>query len=379
MQRKKIGLFFVGSYSWIGGLYYVLNIIKALKQLPDESKPHIVLFYVNNTPKELVNAIDYPFLEKINLNRANSFIRGSNKILRLLFNRNFLFEYLIDRHHLSAIYPLIGFDPFLKKLKTKQIFWIYDFQHLSLPENFTADEINRRNNSFQLMANHGRDIVFSSHVEKRHFVNLYPASNAKLHVLQFVSLISDLTLTSEETLREKYALADKPYFLISNQFWQHKNHRVVVEAIGLLKKHERDVLFVFTGGADKKRPEYKAGIENRIDQLGLTNIKMLGFITREDQLGLMQNCLAVIQPSKYEGWGTVIEDAKALGKGAVLSNIPIHKEQLPNNGLFFNPDDNKQLAQHLEKIIISGKALKLDVPYQKNVIDFGNQILNLFQ
>ena len=42
-------------------------------------------------------------------------------------------------------------------------------------------------------------------------------------------------------------------------------------------------------------------------------ISILGFISRQDQLSLMRDAIAVIQPSLFEGWSTVVEDCKAIG------------------------------------------------------------------
>ena len=83
--------------------------------------------------------------------------------------------------------------------------------------------------------------------------------------------------------------------------------------------------------------------KNRID----ANILSLGFIPREDQLELMKNAIAVIQPSKFEGWGTVVEDAKTLGKQIILSDIPVHREQFGEHGFYFKPDDYMSLAEIL--------------------------------
>ena len=55
--------------------------------------------------------------------------------------------------------------------------------------------------------------------------------------------------------------------------------------------------------------------------------KMSCFISREDQLGLMRDSLAVVQPSLFEGWGTVVEDAKTLGVQVLCSDIEIHHEE----------------------------------------------------
>ncbi len=40
--------------------------------------------------------------------------------------------------------------------------------------------------------------------------------------------------------------------------------------------------------------------------------RFLGFIDRGEQLQLMKNSIAIVQPSLFEGWSTVVEDTKAM-------------------------------------------------------------------
>ena len=57
----------------------------------------------------------------------------------------------------------------------------------------------------------------------------------------------------------------------------------------------------------------------------------------------------MVQPSKFEGWSTVVEDAKALNQFILVSDLAVHQEQLQNNMAFFDPDDDKELALLLKK------------------------------
>ena len=42
-QRKRIALIFNVNKNWMGGTYYILNLINALNTLPDRDKPEILL------------------------------------------------------------------------------------------------------------------------------------------------------------------------------------------------------------------------------------------------------------------------------------------------------------------------------------------------
>ena len=59
---------------------------------------------------------------------------------------------------------------------------------------------------------------------------------------------------------------------------------------------------------------------------------------------LMRRSLAVIQPSLFEGWSTVVEDARALGKRIAISDIPVHLEQHPPGARVFARDSAESLA-----------------------------------
>jgi len=58
----------------------------------------------------------------------------------------------------------------------------------------------------------------------------------------------------------------------------------------------------------------------------------------------MRNSQAVVQPSFFEGWSTVIEDARSLQVPVVASNIPVNIEQLGDEGTFFDPNNPEDLA-----------------------------------
>ena len=58
----------------------------------------------------------------------------------------------------------------------------------------------------------------------------------------------------------------------------------------------------------------------------------------------MRRCLAVIQPSLFEGWSSVIEDARSMGKPVIASDFPVHIEQNSPNSYFFKRRNSEELA-----------------------------------
>jgi hypothetical protein len=62
------------------------------------------------------------------------------------------------------------------------------------------------------------------------------------------------------------------------------------------------------------------------------------------QIELLRRCVAVVQPSFFEGWSTVVEDARVFGKPVLLSDLAVHREQNPPGAQFFPPASAEALA-----------------------------------
>jgi glycosyltransferase involved in cell wall biosynthesis len=91
---------------------------------------------------------------------------------------------------------------------------------------------------------------------------------------------------------------------------------------------------------------YLIRLLERIEKLELQKqFIILGVIPRIDQIQLMRRCLAVIQPSLFEGWSSVIEDARSLGKPVIASDFPVHIEQNAPNSYFFECGNAEALAE----------------------------------
>ena len=79
-------------------------------------------------------------------------------------------------------------------------------------------------------------------------------------------------------------------------------------------------------------------------------IHILGLLPRLDQIQLMRAAAAIVQPSLFEGWSTVVEDVRALGKRVFLSDIPVHREQQPPGAIYFQPDAPNTLAKGIAEV-----------------------------
>jgi glycosyltransferase involved in cell wall biosynthesis len=66
---------------------------------------------------------------------------------------------------------------------------------------------------------------------------------------------------------------------------------------------------------------------------------------------LHRRAMALLNPSRFEGWSTTVEEAKALGRPLLLSDIRTHRAQAAEGrAIWFGTDDVDELATGLQAI-----------------------------
>ena len=320
---KTIAILFELDRNWIGGSYYIRNLVSALAMLPTEEQPVIIL--VSDKPESVrfIQETGYPDI---------GWIHSDHYAARP------------DAFPFDAVFPhpAHGQD-------ARTISWIPDFQELHLRQFFTSIEIeNRRNHHRRRFATAG--LVVSSQDVYNDVQRFYPNECDRVAVVHFATF-DRFDAGRLPNLRQVYGLDDH-YVFCANQLWAHKNHIVLLRAVELLHRRGIRVTVVFTGNESDYRV---AGYVDLLKQLAVDwgiadQIRFLGFIPREDQLCLMNGADYIVQPSLFEGWSTVIEDAKAMCQFVVASDLAVHKEQLSERCRFFSRHDPRALADVMQEL-----------------------------
>jgi len=248
------------------------------------------------------------------------------------------------------LYPLHDY-PVRTRSKTRLVSWYADLQHLYYPEFFSKLKILERNTRIRFILRNSDDLVLSSQAVADDFAQFFKVTpQIRFHIFHFASVIDDLSNISIEELRNKYNLPVK-YFITSNQFYKHKNHKILLAALAILKNKGKLLHLAFTGRLPvNNNSPYIKELTDIINENQLHDqISFLGVLPRNEQLLLMKYSQAVIQPTLFEGWSTVIEDAISLQVPVVASNLPVNIEQLGEDGLYFDPHNPSQLADILTK------------------------------
>lgn len=379
-ERKRIGLIFIPDKGWMGGIYYILNLINALNSLADEEKPEITLLCRNEEDyKYAEKATHYPYLSFIPVFKSTASIirRGINKLSRYFIHRNIVAACKI-KGAFDIIYPVNS--KFQIKSHSPQVYWIPDFQQSHLPQLFSKEELNTRDRNILQIVDSGSPIVLSSKDALKDLNQFYPESkNRSKHVFHFATSIPSYDETLRDSILNKFGISGK-FFFCANQVWLHKNHLTLLKAVNELKKSGKNIKVICSGNkSDYRNQEYTDTLFKYISDNNLNdNIKFLGLIERSELICLMKESIALVQPSLFEGWNTGIEEAKALNKFVIASDLPVHREQINKNVVFFNPHDPLDLAQKLWEEW-SAPAQTEDMKYQDIIRQAGKEFMSIVE
>ncbi len=375
-NRLRLGIIFNFSSSWMGGIIYIINVVKTLNFLDDKEKPEIFLFYKPDLSRFL-DEFDYPYLNLVEWDFP-PLIQGNIK--SWLLRKNLFIEEILKKYPLDTVYPLQDY-PVRIKTNVKLVSWSADFQHKHYPEFFSKKQILGRDRRVKNALRNADHLVLSSHDAHKDLTRFFKVRNElNINIYHFVSIIDNLENVNFKDLRAKYNLPEN-YFLVSNQFHKHKNHRVLLIALAKLKKMGIRKHMAITGKfPDASDSPYMAELHSIIEDNKLQDqISLLGIISRNDQLMLMRHSQAVLQPSLFEGWSTVIEDARSLQVPVVASNLNVNIEQLGEDGVYFDPHNPDELVSILKDYQERNLDDMFYEEYTKRVREAAGTLLKIFQ
>jgi glycosyltransferase involved in cell wall biosynthesis len=334
----KVGVPVCVSHGWLGGVNYFKSLAYSLGLTGTRD---VQVTYFTDDPSAFAEfETDFLSVRKAPCCFPRGVVlRGLNKLcstnLGLALESNGAGVDLVTHAHIGRLSNI------------PDLFWMPDFQHKFLPDFFSEKEIASRDEIIVRATRSGR-ILLSSYSAESDFRAFFPdLSNVKSYVLQFAPILGHCLSRQGTVLPPS---VPEKFFFLPNQFWRHKNHRLVLEALAMLPK---DFCVVCTGQLSDYRGDQHIGeLKRLITRNSLEDrFVVLGVVSRDVFHLLLERSVAVINPSLFEGWSTTVEEAKYSGKRLVLSDIPVHREQNPIDALYFLSHDPRQLADCLVQVI----------------------------
>lgn len=237
------------------------------------------------------------------------------------------------------------------RLPLPVVAWFPDLQHRRLPHLFSKRAWWQRELGFRTQLAAGRYLILSSNSALSDCKVFYPGFTNRASVVRFASLpTDDLIAVDPRDVIAQYNLPNE-YLYLPNQFWRHKNHQLVLDALSILIAEGVEVVVVASGAPDVPPHQFNE-IMRQVESRDLSSsFRYLGLIPPEHVYALLRATRSLINPSRFEGWSTTVEEAKSFGVPMIISDLDVHREQAHDLASYFNVDDAAALARLIAQTI----------------------------
>ena len=343
-----------------GGKYqYSLSVLNSFR---DQSHFKIVVLYYD---AHWDNIIPKEFL-KIKVNKDIKVITGiklliglipfGDTLIRLVSNNFFsIHKKIHDIKPDLVIYP--GGETLSYENKYKSVVPVFDIMHKyeSYPEinSFTVNYT--RNLHYKRVVKNASIVFVDSEVGKKQLEESYSCKrNLKIFKLPYIAppyIYNSKDFSSELELPKKY-------LFYPAQFWEHKNHKNLIQALELIKtKHNKIVNLVLVGA----KKHYYSNVLDVIKQYDLDKqIHYFDYVQNDELVYLYKNAFALIMPSYLGPTNIPPLEAIALGCPVIVSDVYAAREQLDDSALYFNPKDSKDISNKI-LTLLENKKLREDI------------------
>jgi glycosyltransferase involved in cell wall biosynthesis len=346
----KIALSVMGDERWMAGEIIVRNLFASVRELGRPDVEMALLAPGRDDEARLRQRyaaadelILHPVVERFSLAWVRDKVAA-----RLLESDRATSELLLRR----GVTALFGSTFQLRFPGIATLSWLADFQHVHLPQMFDEAERASRDRAFERATRLATRVILLSEAVAADVRQNYPAQARKLRVLSPITRVPDSVYRQDpREIVTTYNLPDR-FFFLPNQFWQHKNHAFLFRAIRDLRGRGLRVTVVCTGyPGDYRNMRYFTQLWENVSRWNIRDqIIYLGLIPHDHVMALIRQSVCVLNPSRFEGWGIGVDEARSIGKRVLVSDIPAHREQNPPKAIFFDPQDLDELAKRLTEV-----------------------------
>jgi len=262
----------------------------------------------------------------------------------------FIIPWILRSRGVAAVFEPAHFGPFNLPRRIKRLTMIHDLTPLIFPEYhrwhsqllqklFLKGILRKTDWVFTNSKHTSQDVAAFFPFTKNKIQHLYLGKHPAFRPTKNPARLKELGIT-------------KPYFIYVGTIEPRKNLELLLEAFATfcLENKEQEIELVFAGQMGWK----SAGFQEALAEHPYRDkIKLLGFVAFLDLPILYTHAMALIYPSKYEGFGLPIVEALACGTDVITAKNSSLKEIGEGAAFFFETDDAASLAARMEEVFYS--------------------------
>lgn len=225
---------------------------------------------------------------------------------------------------------------------------LHDFMplHIGVTKRFRRFDRNFLHDN-RFVISHSAGVITNSQFTKEELERF--SASGHLPAPKYIDAVPLVHQCPDGEEAPQLAIPEEPYLLTVGLNLGRKNIEVVLDALNVMARDGTPLPKLLIAGAHRKKlanyvasPDYVA-IRDHIMFINNPN--------QTDLVRLYQQALALVIPSRIEGWGLPAGEALWCGTPAICSTAPVLREVCGDLGLYFDPDDSIELASLVQKLM----------------------------
>jgi glycosyltransferase involved in cell wall biosynthesis len=371
----RLGVFHTVARNPWGGTYTIKHdIFRGLAAAVDGCGHELVVFTDDDSARTQFPSAGVSWVKVRGLRRRALVAFARARVNRafahgLLVPHPFATESWLDPFLLDAGVDLfINLGPDALSMSVPYVCAVFDLQHRGqpfMPEVSMRGYWERWDEQYREYLGRATFVINGTGAGQREVVRTYQVPRERLLKVPLPTPGFAAAAAGEPKQPRPAYLAPGPFIFYPAQFWPHKNHVTLLEALAILRRvHQLDLQLVLVGSDQGN----KAYVLERIAAMGLSDaVHVPGFVARPELIALYQHALAVtvVSTSGPESLPTL--EAFALGCPVITSEMPGAREQFEGAALFTPSTDAAAIAAAVravhddrtasEAMIAAGRAI----------------------
>jgi glycosyltransferase involved in cell wall biosynthesis len=182
-------------------------------------------------------------------------------------------------------------------------------------------------------------IICNSHATAKDITDFYQIS---------VSKITPIPLAHDRTHFRPLNLPTRNYFLYIGRQDPYKNIQRLISAFATLPNC-KDYELWLAGPSDRR---YTPNLTAQVAQLGITNqVKFLDYVPYSELPKIINQAIALVFPSLWEGFGLPVLEAMACGTPVITSNLSSLPEVAGDAAILIDPYNTGEITEAMQAIV----------------------------
>jgi glycosyltransferase involved in cell wall biosynthesis len=252
-----------------------------------------------------------------------------------------------------------------RPVRKPAVLTFHDMQERFYPEFFTPKELEERFFHYDWSLCMADAVIAISEFTRDTAVKITGISRRKIHVVHHAP---DALPSPIKPANCAFDGINAPFVFYPANFWKHKNHLRLLEALALVRKQGTRISLVCTGSLLGRQPEW----EEATRAAGVTDcVQHLGKISRAEISWLYRQARALVFPSLFEGFGIPLLEAMQSECPIACGHNTSQTDVASTAALYFDAADPASIAAAITRIVA-------DQPLRASLVSNGRERLRSF-